>query len=281
MGKAIRSPARDTLLSHATAQVGRGWGFGLHEALDQIGAVIGPLALSAVFLLQGGYRNGFALLLLPAVAALVLLTVARSGVPRSTAFEHPDARAPQGQDQRLPALFWLYTVFIIFSVAGFASFQLMSYHFKVTSVVPDAHIPLLYAVAMGVDALAALATGKLYDRAGFKALLLIPVLTTIIPFLAFSRSYALAVASAVLWGAVMGTHETVMRAAIADIAPLKRRGTAYGIFNTAYGLAWFVGGSVTGILYGLSPRYISIFVVVMEVLSLPAFLSVVPRGKPS
>jgi len=274
LGKAIRSPARDAMLSHATSQVGRGWGFGIHEALDQVGAILGPVILFAAFLSRGGYREGFAILLAPALLALAVLLAARAEVPSPERLEDPRAAAGPATEGGLPKVFWLYTLFTFLSVAGFASFQLISYHFKVRSVVQEGQIPALYAVAMGIDALVALAAGRAYDRIGLRSLMAIPLLTAPIAFRAFSNSYELAVAAAILWGSAMGIHETTMRAAIADLTPAGRRGSAYGIFNSAYGLSWFFGGALMGFLYERSIGALISFAVLMEAISIPALLSV-------
>lgn len=276
MGKAIRTPARDAILSHATKQVGRGWGFGIHEALDQVGAIIGPLIFSTVFLLKGGYREGFTILWIPALLTLAILMVARIKVPSPEKLETSGRTTGQNikGKGKLPRIFWFYTLFTFLSVAGFANFQLISYHFKVQSVVSDVQIPIFYAIAMGVDALVALIIGKTYDKIGLISLITIPLLTLPIPFFAFSHSYNFAVISVILWGAVMGIHETIMRAAIADLTPIERRGFAYGMFNTAYGASWFFGSVVMGVLYDFSISYLILFVVVMEVISVPVFFLV-------
>jgi predicted MFS family arabinose efflux permease len=274
MGKAIRSPARDTMLSYATKEVGRGWGFAVHEALDQIGAIIGPIVFSFVLLSHGGYSEGFTLLWIPALLTLVVLAIARKKVPSPQKLEAPGETSRQNIQGKLPRIFWLYTVFTLLSVAGFANFQLISYHLKVQAIVPDAQIPLIYAIAMGVDALAALLVGKTYDRIGLISLLAVPLLTLPIPFLAFSHSYSLVLISIILWGAVMGIQETIMRAAIADLTPVERRGFAYGVFNTAYGAGWFLGGALMGLLYELSINYLILFAVVMELISIPLFFLV-------
>ncbi|MDH5202448.1 MAG: MFS transporter [Nitrospirota bacterium] len=276
IGKAIRTPARDAMLSHATLQVGRGWGFALHEAIDQIGAIIGPLIFSAVFLFKGGYREGFAILWIPAFLTLSILVVARIKVPLPERLEtfsegtEPDIKGKK----RLQKVFWFYALFIFLSVAGFSNFQIISYHFKVQSIVSDIQIPIFYAIAMGVDVLVALIIGKTYDKIGLKSLIIIPLLTLPIPFFAFSYNYSLALISVVLWGAVMGIHETIMRAAIADLSSVERRGFAYGIFNTIYGAAWFLGSTFMGLLYDISISYIIIFVIFMELISIPVFFFV-------
>ncbi len=270
IGKAIRSPARDTILSHATKVVGRGLGFGIHEALDQVGAIIGPLIFSAVFLLGGSYRDGFNILWVPAFLTLAILLVAKRKAPMPTRFEI------QGKtdDDKLSKTFWLYSFFILLSVAGFPSFLLISYHFKIKAVVSDIQIPIFYAIAMGVDALAALIIGKIYDKVGLKSLITIPLFTIFIPIFSFSHSYIHGLIGIILWGVVMGIHETIMRAAIADLTPIKRRGIAYGIFNATYGLAWFLGAPIMGLLYDFSISYLIGFVALMEFISIPALFFV-------
>ncbi len=274
MGKAIRSPARDTMLSYATKKVGRGWGFAVHEALDQVGAIIGPIVFFFILRSDSGYSEGFTLLWIPALLTLAVLALARKKVPSPQKLESSEETSRQNIHGKLPKIFWLYTVFTLFSVAGFANFQLISYHLKVQSIVPDAQIPIIYAIAMGVDALAALLAGKTYDRIGLISLLAIPLLTLPIPFLAFSHSYSLVLISIILWGVVMGIQETIMRAAIADLTPMERRGFAYGIFNTAYGASWFLGAALMGLLYELSINYLILFAIVMELISIPLFFLV-------
>ena len=279
IGKGIRSPARDTILSYATRQVGRGTGFGIHEALDQIGAILGPLIFSAVFLMGHGYRMGFNILWIPALLCLAVLLFIRRKVPSPVRLEASGPLQDIRDKKGFPGAFWSYSLFSFLSVAGLVSFQLISYHFKVQGIVPDSHIPILYAIAMGVDALVALMIGKAYDRVGLISLIVIPILTIPVSALAFSHSSGLVLIGIIVWGAVIGTHETVMRAAIADLIPLEGRGSAYGIFNTIYGGAWFFGNTVMGSLYDLSINYIIAFVVGMELLSIPIlFLLKSQRG---
>lgn len=269
MGKAIRSPARDTMLSYATKGVGRGWGFAVHEALDQIGAIIGPVVFSLVFLFRGSYREGFSMLWIPALLTLAVLGLARKKVPSPQQLEAPEEATEQDMKSRFPRVFWLYTIFTLFSVAGFANFQLISYHLHVEGIIPDAQIPIMYAIAMGVDALAALVVGRTYDRVGLTSLLAVPLLTLPVPFLTFSHGYSLVLIGMILWGVVMGMQETVMRAAVADLTSVQRRGFAYGVFNTVYGAAWFLGSYVMGLLGELSIDYLILFAVVMELISIP------------
>ena len=274
IGKAIRNPARDTMLSYAAKGVGRGWGFAVHEALDQVGAVIGPIIFSFVLLAHAGYREGFTLLWIPALLTLAVLALARKKVPLPQRLEIQEKTSRLNIDGKLPKVFWLYSIFTLFSVAGFANFQLIAYHLKTEAIIPDAQIPIMYAIAMGVDAVAALVVGKTYDRIGLISLLAVPLLTLPIPFLAFSTGYSWVLVSMILWGVVMGIQETIMRAAIADLTPITRRGFAYGIFNTVYGAGWLLGSPLMGLLYEISINYIILFAIVMELVSIPLFLLV-------
>ncbi len=267
MGKGIRSPARDVLLSHATAKVGHGTGFGLHEALDQIGAVVGPLIVALVFSLKNSYRLGFATLFLPGLLTLFFLTVAYKKSATLTLGPGIKAKFKRPKGTKLPIPFWLYLGFSFFSVMGFVTFQLISYHFKIHSIISPTQIALYYALAMGVDAIAALIIGKIYDQIGFKCLFIIPFLTCFLPWFAFSFNCHLALGGVILWGIIIGIHETIMRAGVADLIPLDFRGTAYGLFNTSYGLAWFIGNSILGLLYSRKPNLVWPFVVLVETTS--------------
>ena len=274
VGKAIRNPARDTMLSYATKKVGRGWGFAVHEALDQIGAIIGPVAFALVLLSHDTYQEGFKFLFIPALLTLAVLALARKRFPSPVRLEIPEEPSGQVTQTRLPRVFWLYTVFALISVAGFANFQLISYHLAAQAIVPDFQIPIIYAVAMAVDAVAALIVGRTYDRIGLTSLLIIPLLTLPIAFFAFSTSYSSVLIGMALWGVVLGVQETIMRAAVADLAPIERRGFAYGVFNTMYGAGWGLGGVVMGLLYSHSISYLIMFSVAMELVSIPIFVMI-------
>jgi len=270
VGKGIRVPARDAILSNATATVGRGWGFAVHEALDQVGAIIGPLLFAAIFLMEGEYQGGFALLTVPFVLMILALLFARRSVPEPASLE--ESAPILGEAASLPRTLLPYGVFTALTMAGFATFPVIAYHFAVTGTVAEAEIPLFYAVAMGVDAVAALAIGRAYDRFGLATLLSVPLLGICIPFLAFGTDHALAFAAVVLWGAAMGVQETILRAALADYTHVSKRGTAYGIFNTVYGAAWFAGSAVIGWTYTFSVPYVIGFLVFMQVGALGAFV---------
>jgi MFS family permease len=272
-GKAVRTPARDTMLSQATTLTGRGFGFAIHEALDQTGAMTGPLLVALVVALGGSYRTAFAVLAVPAAAAIALLLRLRAWVPSPAVYEEePDRDVPTIEGaERLSSRFWLYGAFTALSMAGFATFAIIAFHLQTRHVVPEAAIPLLYALAMGISALAALGSGRLYDRVGLRGLAVVPPLGAVVPFLSFSTEAAAVWAGAAVWGAALGIHESTMRAAVADLVPASRRGTGYGTFTALYGLAWFGGGAAIGALYGESIGAATTFIVVLEGLALAAF----------
>jgi MFS family permease len=280
-GKAVRTPARDTMLAQASSKTGRGRAFAIHEALDQSGALVGPLVVAAMVAISG-YRLGFSVLVVPAVATLVVLAWLRRVVPNPSAYEDsspdPVAAAAAGAatgaatGQRFSARFWAYTAFTAMTMLGYATFGVLSYHLQVRHILPEPLIPVLYAVAMGVDALAALASGAIYDRIGLRGLVVLPVLAAAVAFLSFSSSVTLVWVGAVMWGAAMGVHESTMRAAVADMVPAARRGVGYGTFTAAYGLAWLGGGTILGALYDYSIHALIIFTVVTQALALVLFI---------
>ncbi len=263
IGKGIRTPARDAILSHATQMTGRGWGFGIHEAMDQIGAILGPLLFTASYLLTGSYRGGFAWTAVPFFLLLLALFLAWRTVPEPMALEKE--KVSYGRDGHGTTSMVPYSVFTFFVMTGFLVFPLMAFYFKEYALVPDAQIPLFYSIAMGVDALVALGIGKAYDRRGLDVLILLPLLGMLIPVLTFSFSYEMAFLGTMIWGATMGIQETVLRAALADLIPLSQRGTAYGILNTVHGASWLIGSLVMGILYGVNIPAMIVFSVILQV----------------
>jgi MFS family permease len=272
LGKGMRSPPRDTILSHASKQVGRGWGFGIHEALDQVGAVIGPMLFAVAIALSGKYETGFALLAIPFILLVAALVYARQSAPRPVDFEDDHGTVPEGNTQEVSRVLLPYGMFTALAMGGFAVFPLMAYHFSAASVVPAVQIPVFYAIAMAADALFALGLGRVYDRAGLAVLAAIPLINIPIGALAFLGGYTGALAASVLWGLSMGGQETVLRAALADLTSVRKRGTVYGIFNTLYGGAWFAGSVVLGALYDLDLSLLVIYSVLMQAGSLAAFV---------
>jgi MFS family permease len=277
VGKAVRTPARDTMLAHASAGVGRGYAFGLHGAVDQIGAMAGPLLIAATLALGGSYHLGFALLAVPGGLAMLALSRLRAAVPDPAAWEpaarEPAAREPAARvaesrklrlERRLPRRFWQYAAFSAATMLGFSTWAVLAFHLIVRHLVSPAAVPLLYAVAMGAASLAAVGFGRVYDRVGLRGLVLLPLLAALTPLLSFSSHAALFVAGTAVWGAGMGIHDSTMRAAVADFVPANRRGAGYGTFTAVYGLAWLAGAALIGWLYGHGVTAATVFILAVQ-----------------
>jgi MFS-type transporter involved in bile tolerance (Atg22 family) len=241
IGKGIRSPPKDTILSHATAPVGRGMGFGIHELLDQIGAVAGPIILAVALAGTGDYKEGFLILFIPFIILIGLVLVAWRLLPDPVSFEASHAATRQ-EMKGIGREFILFSIFTLLCTAGFLSFPLISFHALQTGLMAAYEIPLLYAGAMLVDAAVAPVVGRLYDQRGMILLLPVPLIGIILPFLGFGISREMIFLAAILFGISMGIQETVLRAAIADRIHISKRGTAYGIFNTVYGAGFLLAG---------------------------------------
>jgi MFS family permease len=272
-GRGIRTPARDAMLSHASSRTGLGWGFGLHEALDQTGAILGPLLMSGVLYLKGSYQLAFALLAVPAVIAFSIVVAARLAYPRPQDLE---VAPPTFESTALPRAFWIYLGAAALIAAGYADFPLIAYHFAKAAIVPGAWIPVLYALAMGSDAVAALILGPLFDRIGLRTMLGATLMSALTPPLAFLGGAGAAVVAMLLWGIGMGAQESIVRAAVAQLAPAERRGTAYGIFNAAYGVAWFAGSVLLGVLYDRSLPALVAIAMLLQLMALPILWRLTP-----
>jgi predicted MFS family arabinose efflux permease len=265
IGKALRNPPKDTILSQiAQNAVGTGFVFGLQEALDQLGAFAGPMVFTAVFLSTGqetleSYQLGYRALFFAFILVMAAVWIAYRRVRK---YDLTHQERINRQEDRLTGTFWLYCLFTFLTTFGFVAYSIIGFHLKAQGVLPDASITAFYSIAMVVDAGVALVIGRLYDmikkrtgnrQAGLLTLAFIPAATAIIPFLTLGTHTAAAIAGLILYGVVLGTHETVMRSAIADLTSFKKRGTAYGIFNAAYGLAFLAGSSVMGVMYDHLP----------------------------
>jgi MFS family permease len=245
IGKGIRTPARDAMLSHAGRHLGSGWAFGLHEALDQTGATLGPLLVTAMLLLRGHYHAAYAILLAPALAALLALFLACMAFPTPRDLE-PVQHVPVLHSDR-HFLFYLGGTSLV--AAGFADYSLIAFHVHATHALSDPWIPPLYALGMVSAAASALAFGRWFDRRGLGALLLATVLSALFAPCVFLGGPAWIALGVALWGVGVGAHESVMRAAVSRMFAPSRRASAFGVFNTAFGVAWFLGSLALGWAY--------------------------------
>lgn len=245
LGKGVRTPARDALLARAGGIVGHGISFGLHEFLDQIGALIGPLIVAGLVALAG-YRAGFAVLAIPAAAALVCLAVARR-------FEAKPQTERSSSRTKLPRVFWGWTGFAVLATAGYSHFALVSFHLAAHGELSLPLIPVIFAVAMGAEGLAALGAGRLGDRFGALPVAAFPLCGAGGVAMLFLGGAAPAWGGAVLWGAGLGVQSSLLRAQVARIVPEERRGEAFGLLDTGIGAGWLAGSAALGALYDIAP----------------------------
>lgn len=284
VGKAVRTPPRDSMLAHASVEMGRGYAFGLHEALDQVGAMIGPLLIALTLALGGHYRLAFALLAIPGTLALLALARLRRAAPNPAAWE-PAAQLSENRklrvDTQLPAMFWLYAAFSATTMLGFSTWAVLAYHLTSRHLVSASLVPVLYAVAMAAASVAAVGFGRIYDRVGLRGLLALPPLGAAVPLLSFSTTTGLLIAGAVVWGAGMGIHDSTMRAAVADFVPPHRRGGGYGTFTAIYGLAWMLGSAIIGLLYEHGPHLAVVFIGAAQIWALALLIPLLQRTSTS
>lgn len=270
-GKAIRNPSRDAMLSYASKDAGRGWTFGLHKALDQTGAIIGPFIVAAVLYFKGSYQASFLILAIPAICALSVLAAARMLYPKPSDLE---IKIPDFKTEGFSKNYWMYIAGVSLIAAGYADFPIIAYHFQKKSVISDEWIPIFYSLAMGVSGLSALICGRLYDKYGLSILIIVTILASPFAFFAFSDSFGLAIVGVSLWGIGMGSQDSIMRAVIAQLIPIEKRGTGYGVLNMFFGVCWFLGSVFIGYLYDVSLFYLIVFSVLVQNAALFFFIPV-------
>jgi len=309
-GKAIRSPSKTVLLADAARAVGLGKGFGVHKALDQIGAFAGPLVVAGVAAITGSLAPAFLVLIIPGAAAMLLLFWLRAKVPDPSMYraEEPVADAPVAEEAVLAAeppapealepvaaegsapptghaaratfrTFLLFSLFAGLTTFGLLSYGIVSFHLVKADLVPVAGVPLVYALGMAAAALSALATGWGYDRWGPRVLYAVPVMTLFVPGLSLAPTLGFVLAGVVVWGAATGVQDSTVKALVADLVPGRRRGAAYGWFAVFQGVGALAGAVVAGALYGNVPLLITL-VAVLQVAAL-VLLAIVLRRRRS
>ncbi|MBO3842886.1 MAG: MFS transporter [Candidatus Brockarchaeota archaeon] len=259
LGKAIRTPSRDLIISVAAKDAWRGKAFGVHEALDQIGAVAGPLIASLILLRYNQYSLVFLSFGLPAALAMLTLYATYRLYGK---LEMASATSGRAGSARLSRTYWIYVAAVALSTVGFMHVAFILY--RAHGVFADWFIPLLYLLAQAIDAFSGLLFGTLYDRIGLKVVAFGFPLTALVPIVALHPTQYTLVASALLFGTVLGMQETIQRAAVADLASVEMRGSAYGIFNAAFGFAWLAGGAIVGLLYELDFKLIIAYSVLLH-----------------
>jgi len=269
VGRGIRKPTVEAMLSYAGRSIGAGWVFGLNEALDQAGATFGPLVMALVLYLNGGFRTGFGVLLIPALLCLAILVAARLLHPRPHELEQDAGHT--FATTKLTSAYWIYLGAGSLIAAGFADFALIGFHFHKANTVSSNLIPVFYAVAMASSAVASIPLGRLFDRFGPNiSLFAFLISAAAAPFVFLGTSVA-ALIGMVFWGIGMSAQGSLFQAMLTGVIPPQKRSTAFGLFDTGYGIAWFLGSAVMGLLYEKSILAVALFSVCLQLAALPIF----------
>jgi predicted MFS family arabinose efflux permease len=269
VGRAIRKPTVEAMLSYTTGELGKGWVYALNTALDELGATVGPLLIALILFLRGNYRTGFATLVVSAVLALGALTAARVVFPLPADLEKGRTATAKG----FTRAYWLYMLAAACFAAGLMSFEFISFHLSSTNVVTGQWIPLFLALSTGCGVLASLILGKLYDRKGLPVVIGAVLVSSLFSPLVFFGGFVPALVGLLLWGVGYATQDTLFKALIAGVLPEGKRNAAFGIFYAGYGVGWLVGSTAAGLLYGWSRLAVVVFAMAAQVISLPVFIA--------
>src|SRR5436190_24886 len=261
IGRAIRKPTVEAMLSYSTGQHGKGWVYAVNSALDETGATVGPLVIAFVLYRNGTYRAGYAVLIISALLVLVSLTVARIVFPVPSRLEQDRHRMAHGKG--FTSAYWFYMLAAACFGAGLMSFEFVSYHLSSRGIVTEQWIPLFLAMSTGMGVVASLILGRLYDRVGLPVVLAGVFLCSLFSPLVFLGGFTAALAGLLLWGIGYATQDTLLKAVVAGMLPEGRRNLAFGLFYTGYGVGWLVGSTMTGLLYARSITAVVAFSVIV------------------
>ena len=262
MGKGLRAPARDVIISEVTEDLGKGKGFGIHEVMDQLGAITGPAIVAWILLTVASYKYAFLVLAIPALLSITTLFIAYVNYPKIKSVE-----VVRRTGAKLPAKFLVFLLSISLMSLGFMHWGLVSYSLKHFSIFEDYFIPTLYLIAMLTDAIIAFPIGVMYDKIGVKSTLISPILIIILMALFASGKQSMIVLSIMLWGLVMGIYETIIRASIADLVPMESRAKAYGLYGIIFGVSWTLGNIMLSYIMQISATMMLTYVVIVEIIA--------------
>ena len=276
-GRAIRKPAVETMLSFAGKEMGSGWVFGLNEFMDQFGATLGPLIVAWVLFAKNSYRYGYGILLISAVLCLAMLIAARLFFPKPQDLDKKEAAGLETKG--LTKVYWFYLLGGALIGAGFTDFALIAFHFHKTNNVPMHWIPIFYALAMAIAGISSLVLGRLLDKIGPKVMLVAFFLGACFSPFVFLGKFFLIFVGMILWGIGLGAQDSLLKATIADAISKDRRSTAFGVFDTGFGIAFFLGSATMGILYAKSLLALIMFSVVLQIAALPVFVIAINKRR--
>ncbi len=270
IGRAMRKPTVEAMLSYSTGKHGKGWVYGLNTALDETGATIGPLIIALALYLKADFRTGYGLLLISSLLALAALVAARVFFPVPSRLESGGPATAHAKG--FTRAYWLYMIAGGCFAAGLMSFELVSYHLSNARIATEHWIPIFLAVATVMAVAASLVLGRLYDKIGIAAVVIAVVLAASFSPLVFFGGFWIALGGLLLWGIGYATQDTLLKVLIASVLPEGKRNLAFGLFYLGYGGGWLVGSVTTGLLYEHSRLALVIFAVAVQLASLPFFI---------
>ncbi len=270
VGRAIRKPSVDSMLSYTTHKLGKGWAYGFHTALDETGAMLGPLVVAATLFWKGkeNFQMGYAILIIPALLSLIALTIAERAFPNPALLEKQNLSMVKG----FTSSYWITMLAGACFAAGLMSFELISYHLFKTNIVSSSWIPLLLTFASGAGIIASLFFGKLFDRYGLSSVIAAILLSALFSPCIFFGNVPLVLLGLVLWGIGYAVQDTLLKAIVAGMLPEGRRNLTFGLFYTGYGLGWLGGSAITGLLYEYSIGALVMFAITVQLISIPLFM---------
>lgn len=275
-GKAIRHPAKNTLVSFAGSQIGDGKSFAIQEFLDQLGAFLGPLILFFILYFRKGldkfqsYRICFAFLTIPAILTILFLFLAKHKFPNPENFEEEEHK---NKEFKFKKSFIIYIIAISFFAFGFLDFPIITMHISKMGIVKPDVLPLLYSGAMLVDAFSALIFGWLYDKIGIKTLIISTAISSLFSLFIFKfNSLKMIILGIVMWGIGMGAEESILKSVVSTIVPKNNRSTGFGIFETSFGIFWFLGSWLMGICYEISINYMIAISIAAQIIAIILFV---------
>ncbi|MGL3107768.1 MFS transporter [Bradyrhizobium sp. BR 1432] len=277
IGRALRKPTIEAMLSYTTGELGKGWVYALNTALDEIGATLGPLIVALVLLLKGDFRTGYAFLTISAAAALITLVVARVNFPTPSHLEQ--GRTAPARD--FSKAYWLYMLAGALFASGLMSFELISYHLAKAKIASEQWIPVMLAISTAFGVLANLAFGKIYDRIGLPIVIVAVCIAAAFSPFVFLGGFWLVLFGMLLWGAGYAIQDTLLKALVAEVLPEGKRNFAFGLYYAGYGVGWLVGSIATGLLYENSRAGLITFSIVMQLASVPVFIVAERQGRPN
>ena len=269
IGRALRKPTVEAMLSYTTGKHGKGWVYAVNTALDETGATIGPLIVAAVLFFKGSYQIAYAMLLISSLLALVSLSVARIGFPLPSRLQQGRTASAKG----FTPAYWLFMSAGACFAAGLMSYELISYHLVSMKMATQTWVPVLLAFATASGVVASLVIGRTYDRYGLPVVVVAVVMSSLFAPLAFiGTSLPLLIVAMPLLGIGYAVQDTLLKAIVAGVLPEGRRNLAFGLFYAGYGCGWLIGSVVAGVLYEHSRIALALIALLVQLASLPMFV---------